>query len=147
MIRFATTDDLPSIVALMREFYEKTPYSEHLPFSEDKSIETALQILDMPKERGIVLVLDNGGVQGIFAGIMMSGLCSSTEFANELIWYVREGYRGKEGLELHEAFTFWAKKVQAPVMTMTDISGGSNLDKFYKKHDYVNIERIQLKVI
>ncbi len=146
MIRHATEDDLPEILEIVEEFYSLTPYSNLLKFSPLKALQTISNVLSLDMTEGIVLVLDNDGVKGVIAAILNDTFCSDEKVATEIVWYVKPEHRNKEALRLHQAFETWSNLVGSKITAMSDIKGGSTLEKYYNRQGYVPIETTYVKV-
>ena len=139
-IRFATEDDLPTLIDMVEHFYNQTPYSKALVFSKDKTLNTLVSILHGSKEDGIILVLADPSPVGLIVASVTEPLCSEGKHATELVWWVNEGYRGRASLELLNAYEYWQEKVGCSGVSMASTQGGSDLDKFYKRRGYTTSE-------
>lgn len=147
MIRFATEEDIPVLLRMIKEFYNQTPYSS-LEYDGEKTLTLISNLIASSKEEVIVLVLVNksGNVIGTLIATVTEPLCSAEKLATELVWWVDEGYRGRESIELLEAYEYWQKKIGCAGVSMASIQGGSDLDKFYKRRGYSVSELTYFKV-
>ena len=147
MIRFATEEDIPVLLRMIKEFYNQTPYSS-LRYDNAKTSALVSGLITNSKDESIVLVLmDKGGdVIGTLIAVITEPLCSTEKLATELVWWVDEGYRGRESIELLDAYEYWQKKVGCSGVSMASIQGGSDLDKFYKRRGYSVSELTYFKV-
>jgi hypothetical protein len=145
VIRFATEEDLPVLVEMVRKFYNATPYSA-LVFDEKKTTEVIRNLINESNNISIVLVADDLDIRGTIIASVTEPLCSSEKISTELVWWVDEAYRGRISIELLDAYEYWQKKVGCSAVSMASIQGGSNLDKFYKRRGYIPSEVTYYKV-
>lgn len=115
MIRPATIDDLPRLLALSRAMHAESRYSV-LSFSHDK----VLDMLMLVMQRGLVLVAERDGqIIGGFAGVVEPHWFSDDLIATDLGLFVEPGKRGGfAAAALVGAFLEWAERRGAK---MTDI--------------------------
>lgn len=115
MIRPATLDDLPRLLALGRAMHAESRYSV-LSYSADK----VLDMLMLVMQRGLVLVAERDGhVIGGFAGIVEPHWFSTDLIATDLALFVEPGKRGGfAAAALVGGFLDWAEQRGAK---MTDI--------------------------
>lgn len=120
MIRQATSDDMPRLMAIAVEFWKLSPLSEFVALDEIAVCETI--------ERAI----DNGscfvGERGVIMGFMMPHWAApSCRVALEIAWY-----GAGEGDALMQAFEQWAKDNGAVGVQMSTI-GAAHDDKIESK--------------
>lgn len=115
MIRPATLDDLPRLLALGRAMHAESRYSV-LSYSADK----VLNMLMLVMQRGLVLVAERDGqVIGGFAGIVEPHWFSTDLIATDLALFVEPNKRGGfAAAALVGGFLDWAEQRGAK---MTDI--------------------------
>jgi len=143
MIRLATASDILEIERLCLEFYRASPYRD-IPESTEKVAEEISKFLfGDPTETIILLLVDSlGHPRGILAGGMSSVPFSNHKVAFESVWFVEEGFRGKESLTLLDVFEYWAKKNKANMVVMNLLNTGlkERLTKFYERKGYTECE-------
>lgn len=143
MIKLATLKDLPDLLRVLENFYVNSPFSNLVDFDRSIASVSAQKIIEGPKEDGIVLLyLKDGIVKGVLAGLAHQMFFSRDRVATELCWWVDEDARGRDSLELIEAYEFWAEKVGCTITTMANLTGetGERLDKYYKRRGYTPLE-------
>jgi hypothetical protein len=149
-IKVANIGDKESILPLMLNFKEEGYYSL-LETDKEAILDTIEDTLLRDKKRTIVLLaVDDSSSTPI--GIIV-GSSSRLPFnrdlqAIETIWYVLPEYRKLTvGLELYEAFIYWATNIVQAKVIHTASPKGSNLHKVYKKQGYKLLEEVYLKVL
>lgn len=145
MIRRATRDDRPALLRMGRSF---AAIGTAIPFDDDSYMATVMHLI--AGEDAILLVLERDGqVVG-----MIGGLCYPCWYnhghitAQELFWWVDEGYRGSGGsVRLLEAFEEWAISQGASEIVMGARShmSAERLGRFYARRGYVELERLYSK--
>jgi hypothetical protein len=143
MIKIATLEDLPGLLKVLKNFYVNSPFVSLTEFNEEIAAATAENIINGPKENGIILLyFKEDTIKGVLAGLAHKMLFSDTKVASELCWWVDEDARGIESLELIAAYEFWAQKVGCDLVTMANLTGdvGTRLDKYYKRRGYTSLE-------
>lgn len=140
-IKIATIEDLDLVVSLAMKFAQASPYATYA--TEEDMRQLAKQIIEGPKENGIVLLYEDFGM---IAGVARKFIYGYPYGATELAWWVDEDKRGtKAGVELLEAFEHWAKKVGCLYITMTSLD--DQIGNYYEKKGYKLCERAYMKQI
>lgn len=143
MIKIATLEDLPGLLIVLKNFFDNSPFVGLTEFDEVIASDTAKNIIGGRKEDGIILLyLKNGEIKGVLAALAHTMMFSNTRVASELCWWVDEDARGRDSLELIEAYEFWAHRVGCDLVTMANLTGetGERLDKYYKRRGYTPLE-------
>ena len=149
-LKIATLEDLEDIVDLMVSFKVESPYST---LSTDilKIRTTVLDYLNKDKKESIILLsyskdLKDKGPIGIIVGSIQEFPFSLDKQAYEHIWYVLPKYRkNKVGLELYEAFEYWATRLGVKVIHSA--YPNKDLEEFYVSKGYKPLERVYYKII
>ena len=83
---------------------------------------------------------------GFILGIATDFLFGPHRLASEIGWWVEKDKRGNgEGLELLNAFEYWAKNVaQCKLISMVSLD--SKIEEYYKENGYKLYERAYMKV-
>lgn len=149
MLRFATTDDIPFLVSFGRKFHALSPLSD-VPFNETKVEQTAIDLLQGPKERGIILVWeeDNSPV-GCLVGIVSEPYFSTESIASELVFWIEPEYRKLSTVNrLIEAYEYWANRVGAKITCLSCFNSlkGDTLVRMYERKGYDFCEQTFKKV-
>jgi L-amino acid N-acyltransferase YncA len=86
IVRKATAEDLPAILAMSRKFYATTSYAALTPMSDDTVIALALMMMDT----GVLLVAEvDGVVVGMVALMVLPFLFNhAIKTAHEVAWWV-----------------------------------------------------------
>lgn len=143
MIKIATLEDVPFLKLVLKRFFLNSPFVNLTEFDEEVTVRTAENIINGPKENGIILLyFKDGEVKGVLAGLAHEMFFSRDKVATELCWWVDEDARGRDSLELIEAYEFWAEKVGCSIVSMANLTGttGERLDKYYKRRGYTPLE-------
>ncbi len=146
MIRTATPGDFSSLMKLVKEFKEESPYKDKF-VSQEKYEERVEFFLNPRPEEHIVFVLEiQGEVVGLIAGVVTIGehIFSEDKTAVELVWYVTPDHRSSSGsLRLIKAYEKWAKLVGCTQSTMSNLVNPSmdRLTKIYNKLGYTLTEQ------
>lgn len=150
MLRIAKEHDLPIVAGLARKFFKNTQYG-YLNM-DDEALENLVRefVTGDNRERVCLLWESNGKVTGCLAGQLVSVAFLNRKAAVECMWWVEPEQRGTSaGVDLLEAFEFWAKLQGADFMQMMCMPDriGKALDRFYKRRDYTLTELTYTKEI
>ena len=148
-VRLATENDLNDLVEMAKLFYTTSPY-QTLTFDPEHNHEFFRSIIRGRLSEGVVLVgLKDREVIGFLAGIASKPPFSSQRVAVELGWFVKKEHRKtRTSLLLYSAYEDWARRVGCScVQTAYLPTTENNLDEFYKKHSYTQVESSYLKVL
>lgn len=91
MIRVATEDDIPAIVAMSRKFYATTSYAEHAPMDDETVAALARQLMD-----SVMLVAEADGQVVGMVGLVVAPFMfnHSINAAYEVVWWVEPEAQG-----------------------------------------------------
>lgn len=157
-ISIATIADKAAILPLMLRFKEEG-YYKNLPTDEEEILKTIDTYINKDKKDTIVLLMsssersEEAAIATISTIGIIVGTASKLPFnkqiqAAETIWYVLPEYRHTGiGLELYDAFYYWAENIVKADVIHTASPMGSGLDKVFKKQDYELLEEVYFKVI
>jgi GNAT superfamily N-acetyltransferase len=149
-LKIASIEDLEDIVDLMVTFKVESPYST-LSTDIEKIRTSVLDGLNKDKKEYLILLsysedFKDKGPIGIIIGSIQEFPFSLDKQAYEHIWYVLPKYRkNKVGLELYEAFEYWAIKLGVKVIHSAYPS--EDLKTFYLSKGYKPLERVYYKII
>ncbi len=106
-IRPATADDVPTLLAWGRAFFQESVYSQFSSWS-DTAVEVQIRTM-LEDTDSVIFVIDGVGMIG---GSLSQPYYSETDLvAQEMWWYVLpEARRSKAGQDLMVAFCAWAKE-------------------------------------
>lgn len=140
MIRPATLQDLPALLAIGQDMAAESPRYSRLRFSRDK-LAAALTTL-IPADWGFVRVID--GEQGIVA-VMLAAVTehwiSSDRCASDLALYVDPRARGTmAATELICAYREWARE-QGAVLLQVGVTTGVHTEKTAQLYEHLGFVR------
>lgn len=145
-LKIATEEDIEDIVSLLITFKTESPYSP-LDTDIDKIRDSVLEALNKDKKESIILLsyIEDNPV-GILVGSIQEFPFSRDKQAYENIWYVLPKYRrNKVGLELYEAFEYWANK--AKVKVIHSAYPTKDLEEFYTSKGYKPLEYVYIRIL
>lgn len=110
MIRQATIEDVPRIVALGAEFLAECPYS-WVPLDAEAFGAFAAGMI----EHGVIFLSDDGMIGGVISPFYFN---PAVTMAAELFWWARSG-----GQELRQALEAWGRERGAQALTCSGLTG------------------------
>lgn len=145
IIREATEKDIFDILVLAREFSREAP-STH-KWDKDKT-EAFCQAAIHNTNTTLLILEEDGELQGAIVGLINEMYMSQTVIATELAWFVSKDYRGKRGsILLLKTFEEWAKNSNADYVCMGDIHGIASLENLYTRMGYSKCETTYMKEV
>jgi hypothetical protein len=134
-MRQATSDDIPRIVDMCREFHA----ASGLPMEFDPAgmASFAARMIESPDM--VIIVSDDG----LIGGLLMPAYCAPNwKIAGELFWWAKGS-----GLQLLSAFEQWGRDNGANEVRMTTLSALQRADAILLARGYANVETSYTKVI
>lgn len=110
MIRPATLDDMPTILALGAEFLAASPHC-WIPLDAAAFEGFAKNLIE---GAGAIFLSDDGFIGGVLAPCYFN---PAYTFASELFWFAR-----KEGQELRKAFEAWGRAAGVDAITCSGLA-------------------------
>lgn len=147
MLKLLEETDIPAVMDMGRHFLSASPYSE-LEFSEDATRAYLFSCLTNPEERICILSMDGSVPVGALLANTSYAPFSSDKVATELAWWVEPEYRkSRRGLDLKEAYEFWAMKMGAKKigMALLKTEHGPGLHKLFLRGGYKEAETAYVK--
>ncbi len=145
-LKLATMEDLDRVVKLVEVFVKTSPYKNE-EFDTEKVRQTVRTLLT-DKNKGIVILYMNGEVPvGILGGFLTEWVFNRKQIAAELFWWVDPQFRSRKSLALREAFEFWAKRVGATAIQMSNLGGDEKVARYLERSGYDLFENAHLKRI
>lgn len=137
MIRWATEDDIPSLVTMAKQFIGEY-YAETLSFNPEKLTETFTGLIQNPS--GFLLVADDEGtVVGAIGLLVYDHPFTGQALSSELFWWVDPSVRGgTHGMRLLRHAEKWVKTNRIPWMHM--VAPNERTKSFYKRLGYSELE-------
>lgn len=151
MIRLATQDDIPQLLALAEHAHSES-LLQMFVFNEERVEEGFKGVLKVGPEHGLLLVAQEGDkFMGFLAGVKNYASTTLEQFATLLVWYVAPEARvSRIAFLLFDGFEYWAKNV----CKASGITAGNEVtdtfqvtDRFYKHRGFVPLEQTYLKEI
>lgn len=140
MIRIAGIADYEVVYKMALEFIRTTAYADI--FDEPTLNAIVVQFLEETTLNRVIL-LDSEG-RGMLAGARVPFIFGQHSNATEVGWWVYPEHRKSGlGIELLQAFEYWAQQAGCRFVTM--ISLDNALGKFYEKQGYSLMERTYMK--
>ncbi len=147
-LKLGAITDFDDIKRLCIDFYKSSIYNEY-GHDEDK-IDTIIgEFIYDPTNRIIILGLLEGKPVAILAASVQPIIFSKARIATEVLWWVDEEHRQSGvGLQLIEAFEYWAKTVaKADYLQLCTLNGeyAEKVGKYYERRGYTLSEKAYLK--
>lgn len=144
-LKLATPEDLPYILEMAKKFAAVSPYKDY-PQSDEKIEELILSLMKDRNKTVLVLYMVNDKPVGMIGGMVSEMIFSRDLVASELIWWVDMGFRSRKTLALKEAYEYWAKRIGAKYIQMSNLDD-QKIERYYERTGYKLTERAYLKVI
>lgn len=145
IIRRAEPKDVPEVVDLIMNFYAEGLNKSGLSFDR----ESLLQSAGLIAEHHIMLIAENGTVQGVIAGIVSNSMFDHKQIvAEEKIWFINREFRGKGGaIKLFKQFEKVSKDMGAQVIIMAHMSDimPEKVKRIYHSFGYKQVESHYIK--
>jgi GNAT superfamily N-acetyltransferase len=136
VIRPATMEDVPALVAMGRQFAQTEMYRDVLRENPEQMAIVAGNLIG--HESGAILVLERDGMLVGMIGILCTVHFLSGELcAGEVFWWVTPGHRG-DGVRLLKAAESWAMVRGAKTLQM--IAPTERVGQFYDRMGFTRIE-------
>ena len=143
VIRPATMEDVPALVAMGRQFAQTEMYRDVLYENPDQITIVMTNLIDC--EAGTILVLESESVLVGMMGILHTPHFLSAEIcASEIFWWVTPGHRG-DGVRLLRAAESWAKECGATKLQM--VAPNERVGRFYDRMGFKRIETSYQKAL
>lgn len=144
MIRRATHDDVPRIVAMGERFISDV-YPAAITFNGDTLAALTTNLID---GAGVVFVAESatGDVIGMIALIVLMQPMSGETVATELVWWIHPDVRGgRAALELLAKAEEWAKSNGAKRLQM--IAPSDKVCRFYERLGFQRVEVAYMRTL
>jgi RimJ/RimL family protein N-acetyltransferase len=148
-LRLATLDDIPTLLRFAKNFHRASPY-RGMRFDSQKGKEFLEGIIIGRQTEGIVLVaLKDSQPIGMLVGACSEPVFTRSKVAMELGWWIEEEFRKtKASFLIYKAYEDWAFRVGCSHVQGAYLPGVSpELDEFYKKRGYIQVESSYLKTL
>jgi GNAT superfamily N-acetyltransferase len=146
MIRRASIDDLDSLCNLLREAHKEESRYKGIAHHEAIARTSIKGVLE--NHKAAVFVLDDDGIKGVYAGVLVPMWWCLGDTATQLFLYVEPSHRGK-GWLLVKAFTKWAESQASAkyIMCGNSFSRDDRVDKLFlrigfEKHNTVFFKEV-----
>ena len=131
-LRFATPDDLPTLVVLGRVMHEESSFAP-MDYDIDRVKETLTELMDK-SQFVVVAEATNGEVIGGMAGMCTQSWFGNDMVANDLALFIHPDHRG--GLlvvRLIRAFVDWSKLAGAKQIRPGVTTGHAGAEQLFKR--------------
>jgi GNAT superfamily N-acetyltransferase len=149
-LRLATEADREDIRRMALAFKAESPYAG-IPHTKKKLEHVISSFINGDKTKLVaILAVHEGKPVGMVAGVVSEFIWNEDVHASEIVWWLDPKYRrDKLGLELKEAYEYWAWKVGCSHTHMSLLNDKSmdRLERFYRRNGYEPMERSYLKRI
>ncbi len=148
-LRLATLADVPTLLRFAKNFHKVSPY-RGMRFDSRKGEDFLKGVILGSQNEGIVLVaLKDGEPIGMLVGAAREPVFTSTRVAMELGWWIEEKFRrSKASFLIYKAYEDWAFRIGCSHVQGAYLPGVSpELDEFYKKRGYAQVESSYLKTL
>lgn len=148
-VRLATKEDIPVLLRFARNFLHASPYKT-MKFDVVKGRQFLEQAVEgFGFDRVVLVALNDGEPIGMLVGAASEPVFSNTKVAMELGWWIEEESRHtRASFLLYKAYEDWAERVGCSHVQGAYLPGISpDLDEFYKKLGYKQVETSYLKVL
>lgn len=148
-VRLAKEEDIERLLELSKEFHKASPY-RHLGFDTNKGKSFLIEAIRGMGYNTIVLVATKDTeVIGFIVGAATEPVFSSSKVSMELGWWVTPKHRNtRASFLLFKAYEDWALRAGCSYVQAAFLPGVSNdLDEFYKKQGYIQVESSYMKRI
>jgi GNAT superfamily N-acetyltransferase len=147
-LKIAKALDFDNVKEMCLKFHAESIYKDK-EIDDDKVETLVSEYIHLTDDRIVILGLLEGQPAGIIAGRILPLLFSEETVATETVWWVDPKHRGSRlGLQLVEAFEYWAKKVKkANLLQMSGLANTPEIDKLYQRLGYTLTEKVYLKEI
>lgn len=145
MIRAATPDDVPEIARLGALFHAQAGWEE-IPYSEADCAASLSALMASPNF--ICLVSDNGGIDGMIAGVTSPVYFNHAHLSGEeLFWWVSDSAPQMAGIKLITGLEKEARSRGVATWQMKSLSrlNGERMDALYTRLGYRASERSFIK--
>ena len=141
MIRNAEVTDFAALIGMGRKFHAAADAGDIPPFDELSFRRTVSWMIESPT--GAVLVIDQGGVQGMVGGMVYPAWFNHAfQLGQEIFWWAEPQVRGKEAMELRRAFESRMRELGAVSMIMLSLAGMRDeaMARLYRREGYRPME-------
>lgn len=149
-LKLASLNDIPEIMGLAERLYDESPYGI---FKLDRAkVRQNLEkfIIEGSPNHLVLVSHDAGKPVGVLAAYAYEPLFSKERCSIEVLWYLTPEYRtqGRRGVEMMEAYEYWAKLVGVSVVHYGLLETGDERQaRLYERHGMTQIERTYQKVL
>jgi GNAT superfamily N-acetyltransferase len=136
IVREATIDDVPAIVATGQRFIRGSVYRDLIGENPEQLGAFATWLLEQPD--GAIWVLEHDGtVRGLLGATAFVHPMDGTLTASEMCWWVDPDVRG-HGLKLLRAFEAWARTRGAHKTLV--VAPTPDVERLYERLHYAKVE-------
>lgn len=139
MIRDAELEDAKTIERILRDMWHETRYSR-FKYNGEKILDLIFKLITTP--RGIAIVSDNDGIDGVFLGVIGEQFFADGLQSSDFIQYVSSDSRGKGiGKSLINEYIKQAKERGVDDICIGS-SSGINVERIGKMYEKLGFSMI-----
>lgn len=141
MIREATTQDIPRLIEMGRQFLLSGPYKDVIEDHPETPRQLAEKLLGLPESAKVIVAENRGAISGVLAFIVYPHFYSGRPTAQEIIWLTDPEERKKfpfDGIALFSYAQKVAKEMGAEYMQFT--APTHEVAQLYELKGYTQIE-------
>jgi len=136
VIRPATREDVPALVAMGQQFAQTEMYRDVLHENPEQMAVVATNLIE--NEGGTVMVLERDGVLvGMIGLVCTPHFLSGDMYAGEVFWWVTPGQRG-DGVRLLRSAEAWA--IERGAKTLQMIAPTERVGQFYARMGFTRTD-------
>lgn len=145
-LRLAGLDDIPYLMDLAKTLYETSGW-DLIPVDYQKGRQMFEKfIIEGQKDALVLISHDNGKPLGVLAAYAFTPLFSNSRVAVECLWYLEPEHRGRRGVEMKQAYEYWAKLVGCEFVQYGVLSTSpEGLGKLYERDGMRMSEKVYIK--
>lgn len=145
-LRLASLDDIPYLLDLAKTQYETSGW-DMIPVDYTKARQMFEKfVIEGQKEAMVLISHDKGKAVGVMAAYAFTPLFSNSKVAVEVLWYLEPEYRGRRGVDMKQAFEYWAKLIGAEFVQYGVLSTSPDgLEKLYQRDGMHKSETVYIK--
>lgn len=147
-VRLATLEDVPRLLEIGATLYEGSPIE--MIGVDPKKVRTALETAIIDQRKFLAIVSTKGEeIVGALVAYHFEPIFSDTRVACELLlWLDPEHRRGRRGVDMMEAYEYWAKLMGCKVVQYGFLANSpEKMEKLYEKTGAVFAEKMFFKKV
>lgn len=141
MIRPATREDVPALVALGQHFLAESSYAGTMPENPAQMAATAQRLIDQPDGTVLVSVDHAARIHGTIGLVYFAHHFSGLRTMGEAFFFVAPAARGSVGVQLLLAAKGWGRAHDVVDFQVVSPDGATRVEQFYAALRFRPLER------